>query len=66
MKKVYLHHLRPGFCWPGTKAFLLRHGIDPDDFRKNGISVERLLATGDEMARQITERAVEVDEDGRK
>lgn len=67
MKKVFLKHLRPGYCWSGAKAFFERNGIDPDDFRRNGITVERLLATNDEMARKITERAIEVgDDDGQQ
>ena len=62
MKKVFLRHLKPGYCWKGTRAFFLRHGIDPDEFRRNGISAERLIETKDLMAIQLAERAIEVEE----
>lgn len=67
MKKVFLHHLRPGFCWEGTKAFFIAHNlIDPDDFRRNGIDAEKLIVTGEPQAIELAKRAVEVGEDGRE
>ncbi len=61
MKKVFLKHLRPDYCWPGTKEFFLRHGIDPDEFLRNGISADRLIETKDLMAIKLAERAIEVE-----
>lgn len=67
MKKVFIRHLRPGFCWDGTKEFLIKYDLmTPEEFRQNGIDQEKLIATGHPLAIEIAKRAVEVNEDGRE
>lgn len=65
--RIKLEHLseirgfssRPGLCRPRTRDWFKRYGLDWDDFRKNGIEADALLATGDgfalEVVRQVTE-----------
>lgn len=63
--KITMAHLRrvkgftakPGFCAKGVRLWFLRNGFDYSDFLKNGIDEERLLETGDPMARAAVEQA---------
>lgn len=41
---------RPGFCRAGARAWAARHGIDWQDFARNGIDAAVLEATGDGFA----------------
>lgn len=51
---VYLADLRAaGVCWRGSRIFLLRHGLDPEDFRRNGIAASKLLKTNDAIAARV-------------
>ena len=55
----------PGDLIPPHCAWGLRHwwrlqGLDFKDFLKNGISAARLLATGDDLAKQAVDRKLEV------
>lgn len=38
---------------PGAKMFFKRHDLDFRDFIKNGISAEKLIATGDALALEV-------------
>ena len=54
--KIYMSDLRKAkMCAKGTRAFFLAHGLDFQDFLKNGIDAELLLATNDAMAKQVVE-----------
>jgi hypothetical protein len=48
---------RAKMCSLGARAFAKRHGLDWSEFLKNGIDSDKLLATGDAMARRIVEVA---------
>jgi len=52
-----IHMRQAKMCSPGTRLFFMRHGLDWSDFLKNGIEEERLLNTGDSMAKQVVEVA---------
>lgn len=58
MNRVYLHHLRDvRYCISGTRLFFIKHGLDWDDFKRNGIDAEKLIATNDIMAIKLAEAA---------
>ncbi|WP_262453867.1 hypothetical protein [Acinetobacter bereziniae] len=42
-------------CARGTRAFFMLHGLDFQDFLKNGIDAEKILSTKDAMAIQVVE-----------
>lgn len=42
-------------CSRGSRKFFEAHGLDWQDFLKNGIPASKLLATGDYMAQQLVE-----------
>jgi len=44
-------------CSRGARDFFRRHGLDWEAFLREGVPAEQLLATGDEMARQVVEVA---------
>ncbi|PHS21734.1 MAG: hypothetical protein COA84_15075 [Robiginitomaculum sp.] len=46
-----------GVCWSGARKFLHRHGIDPVEFRRKGISADELEKTGDAIALRVAEVA---------
>lgn len=46
---------RAGYCARGTKTWFGRKDLDFRAFLKDGISAERLLATGDAMAEHVVE-----------
>ncbi|MGR9107768.1 MAG: hypothetical protein ACU843_12625 [Gammaproteobacteria bacterium] len=53
-KKIVLADCRRWkYCIPGSRLFAKKYGLDFKDFARNGISVEKLLATGDAMAKRI-------------
>ena len=59
---VRMVHVRQAkMCSSGAREFFARHGLDWQDFLKNGIDAEMLRATGDAMALQV----VKVAENGR-
>lgn len=45
------------YCNRGARIFFQRHNLDWSDFMKNGISFDRLRATGDTMALEAIKRA---------
>lgn len=61
--KIYMADIRKAkMCSGGARAFFLEHGLDWQNFLKNGIDLEKIRATNDAMALQV----VRVVEDGRK
>lgn len=55
---VRMEHIRAArMCSGGARSFFDRHGLDWAAFLRVGIDAEELLATGDEMARQVVEVA---------
>lgn len=42
-------------CSGGGRKFFELHGLDWQDFLKNGIPASQLLATGDHMAQRLVE-----------
>lgn len=59
---VRMVHVRQAkMCSSGAREFFARHGLNWQDFLKNGIDAEMLRATGDAMALQV----VKVAENGR-
>lgn len=56
--RVFLRDFKDtGFCVAGQRDFCARHGIDFRDYARNGVPAETLLATGDDMAARMVERA---------
>ncbi len=54
--RIYMFDVRKAnMCARGTRAFFLLHGLDFQDFLKNGIEEEILLDTKDAMAIQVIE-----------
>lgn len=48
---VTLEHARAvAYCSRGMRAFALQHGLDWDEFRRQGLPASVLEATGDAMA----------------
>lgn len=55
---VRMEHIRAArMCSGGARSFFDRHGLDWSAFLREGVDAEELLATGDEMARQVVEVA---------
>ncbi|URA07011.1 hypothetical protein P9A47_gp43 [Xanthomonas phage Elanor] len=55
---VRMEHIRAAkMCSGGTRSFFERHGLDWSAFLQDGIDAEKLLATGDGMAKQVVEVA---------
>lgn len=62
---VTLAHLRsipgygpkPGWCNGQARAWFARHQLDWNEFRKNGVEAEVLLATGCALAAALVEHA---------
>lgn len=58
MVKVRMCHIREAkMCSRGTRDFFKKHGLDWDEFLKNGIPAEELESTGDAMAIRVSEVA---------
>jgi hypothetical protein len=54
--KIYMSDIRNAkMCARGTRAFFMLHGLDFQDFIKNGIDAEIILSTQDAMAIQVVE-----------
>lgn len=54
--KIYMSDIRNAkMCARGTRAFFMLHGLDFQDFIKNGIDAEIILSTKDAMAIQVVE-----------
>ena len=45
------------YCHRGMRAFAARHGLDWSEIVKQGVSAERLRATGDAMAIELADAA---------
>lgn len=64
---VKLKHLRAvrmysnNLCIPGSREFFKRHGLDWEDFIRNGIDVEILLGIDDAMAHEVVRKANELE-----
>jgi hypothetical protein len=55
---VRMVHIRQAkMCSSGAREFFARHGLNWQDFLKNGIDAEKLRATGDAMAIQVAKVA---------
>lgn len=50
---------RQGFCHKQSRAFFLEHDLDWQDFLRNGIDEQLLLATGSALAAYLVEHARE-------
>jgi len=48
---------RAKMCSVGARAFFIRHGLDWQSFLKQGIDSDKVLATGDAMAKRVVEVA---------
>jgi len=48
---------RVGFCHRQSRQWFAQHNLDWMAFFRNGIDEERLLATGDALARRLVEHA---------
>lgn len=44
-----------GHCVRGARAWFEQHGFDFQDFVRNGIDAERLVASGDALAARVVE-----------
>jgi len=44
-----------GYCNAGLRKWFPRNGVSFDDFRKDGVTVDWLRATGDAMAIRLAE-----------
>lgn len=57
--KLTIQEIRQtGHCVRGIRTWLVSHGFDFKDVVKNGVSIEALLATDDEVARQVVKAAL--------
>ncbi|USL90025.1 hypothetical protein [Vibrio phage vB_VpaS_CHI] len=55
---ITIEHIRNvHFCSKGARYFCERHGLDWNEFIKNGLPEEVVLATGDHMAIEVVEAA---------
>lgn len=53
---IRMHDLRSAkMCSRGARTFFELNGLDWQDFLKNGIPAEKLVATGDHMALRLVE-----------
>lgn len=50
---------RVQFCSGGVRAFFERNDLNWSDFLRNGISADKLAATGDALALKVIEAARE-------
>lgn len=56
--KVRMEDVRAAkMCSSGARAFFQRHGLDWQEFLRDGIEAEILVKTGDAMALQVVEVA---------
>jgi len=55
---------RAGFCRSGARRFFIEHGLDWNDFVRNGVAAETLLATNDALAIALVEWARTCEEAG--
>lgn len=63
--RVYTTHIRAAkLCMGGTRQWWKANGLDWNDFIKNGIPGETLIATGDPLALRPVE-AARAERDGR-
>lgn len=58
--RVTIRHIRQAkMCGIGARAFFKRHGLDWDEFLREGVAIELIEATGDAMALKVCEVARE-------
>lgn len=56
--RAYMQDVRGAkMCSRGTRDWFVRHGLDWDDFLKNGIPVSKLYEIGDPMGIAVAEVA---------
>lgn len=54
-----MRHARAlGYCARGVRAWCARHGIDYQRLLADGVPVDELIATGDELGRRVAEEAM--------
>ena len=54
MTRVTLQDLRASrLCFQGARPWFQRHGLDWQDFLKDGLDAEILVATGDALALRV-------------
>lgn len=46
---------KQGYCVQGIKTWFSAHGLNFSEFLQQGVESDRLLATGDELARKVVE-----------
>jgi hypothetical protein len=59
-------HLRGLFCMRGARVLAAHLGFDWTEFVKNGVTADKLIATGDGMAIKLAQVAIEEKENGRQ
>lgn len=65
--RVYMRHVRSAnLCKKGSQAFFRKHGLDWNDFTKNGIPVSKLEEIGDPIALRAAREAIEGEANGRR
>lgn len=57
--RVYMRHIRGHFCSRGARTLAEHLGFDWSDFLRNGVPASDLIATGDAMAIQVAQIAIE-------
>lgn len=57
MRQVRGFAAKPGFCRRGIRTWFTQRGLDFDDFLKNGVDEEVLLASKDPLAIAVVEQA---------
>ncbi len=58
--RVRLQHARAlGYCARGVRAWCARHGIDYLRLVRDGVSVDEVLATGDELGARVARQALD-------
>ncbi len=43
------------FCFKGARKFFAKHSLDWQDFVKNGISIQKIIAVNDAMSNKIVD-----------
>lgn len=55
---VKVHHIREAqLCTRGGRAWFRKYGISWDEFLTTGVSVERIVATGDAFGERVADIA---------
>lgn len=57
--RLFLNDVVPPYCPAGLKTWFRLHGLDFRAFLREGIALDVLTATGDQLAQQAVERKLE-------